>query len=141
MFGCTLWCLLTFEQDVNAQCSLVYVMQNVLLCVTGCCSAMNGDTSMQSAASSNAVSPPHHFIVEKELSDVRGDADARVQVLPQFVSQPVAVCLGCEETSSHNVLWMFDCQTEIFSLLRAVHHTRTSHTAWCASHTKDYGQD
>ena len=41
---------------------------------------IDGDISMQSAGSGDAMSP-QHFIVEKGLSDARGERDARVQVL------------------------------------------------------------
>ena len=49
----------------------------------GCSSSMDnidGDVSMQSAGSVDAVSP-RHFIVEKGLSDARRELDARVQVV------------------------------------------------------------
>lgn len=38
------------------------------------------DVSMQSAGPENAVSP-RHFIIEKGLSDARGEVDAKVQVM------------------------------------------------------------
>ena len=47
-----------------------------------------GDTSMQSAGSADAVSP-RHFVIEKGLSDARGELDAKVQVirLPLFCAE------------------------------------------------------
>jgi len=51
--------------------------------VTGCYSLIDisaNNTSMQSAGSSDAVSP-RHFIIEKGLIDARGEVGARAQVV------------------------------------------------------------
>ena len=43
-----------------------------------------GNVSMLSAGSADVVSP-RHFIVEKGLSDARGQVDARVQVIHSLI--------------------------------------------------------
>jgi len=70
---------------VDSMCDAVYFYDVVQLRLTviGCFSSMDnidGGISMQSAGSGDAMSP-QHFIVEKGLSDARGERDARVQVL------------------------------------------------------------
>jgi len=57
-----------------------------MLVVTDCYSSISnsgGDVSMQSAGSPDVISP-RHFIIEKGLSDARGEVDARVQVFLSF---------------------------------------------------------
>ena len=60
---------------------------------------IDGDISMQSAGSGDAMSP-QHFIVEKGLSDARGELDARVQVLVL----PKELCLLTDHKDFHPLL-------------------------------------